>query len=280
MNCRGCGVELDPTENQVNAAVDQVLDTPLEDAKKTGGVCPLCGHSKYTPVSHRKTVQFALLLGSVLLLSVGLLATRYYHSPLRSPLGLEAVSRARTNPEVKDALGEHIRVGLLARGAIHTDETGWSEAKLNILLRGSKHNATLRVVAGKGTGPWVFSKLDVLVEGQQKRIDLLKGKLEVGPNQAYVDVHTEPAREAELPDAVVVPTPTWDGSYPVLMITPSATAHGRMRFRHSLTTYKPSLRHASPVNVFEVDLRSGMFVLRQTDLFVEDVMPLALTPPE
>jgi hypothetical protein len=37
------------------------------------------------------------------------------------------------------------------------------------------------------------------------------------------------------------------------------------------------LQHDSPVNEFAVDLHSGRFILRQTDLFVPDVMPLSLT---
>ncbi len=32
-----------------------------------------------------------------------------------------------------------------------------------------------------------------------------------------------------------------------------------------------------PVNVFQVDLHSGMFLLRQTDLFIPDITPLSLT---
>jgi YD repeat-containing protein len=40
---------------------------------------------------------------------------------------------------------------------------------------------------------------------------------------------------------------------------------------------KPTVRHDSPINEFQVDLHSGMFVLRQTDLFISDVMPLSLT---
>jgi hypothetical protein len=39
----------------------------------------------------------------------------------------------------------------------------------------------------------------------------------------------------------------------------------------------PTIRHESAVNQFEVDLHTGMFVLRQTDLFVPNVMPLVLT---
>jgi uncharacterized protein RhaS with RHS repeats len=48
MNCRGCGVELDPSEEQVHTAVDRILETSLRDAKKKGGVCPPCG----TPHGH------------------------------------------------------------------------------------------------------------------------------------------------------------------------------------------------------------------------------------
>ena len=53
MNCQGCGLELDPSQQQVNTAVDEILETSLADAKKKGGVCPLCGHSKEVPYSTR-----------------------------------------------------------------------------------------------------------------------------------------------------------------------------------------------------------------------------------
>lgn len=56
MNCNGCGVELDPSQGQVNAAVDQILETSLKDAEKKGGVCPLCGHCKDVPYSQRRSV--------------------------------------------------------------------------------------------------------------------------------------------------------------------------------------------------------------------------------
>ncbi len=95
MNCRGCGTELapEPSLDDVNQAVDEVLQRSIEDAVQTGGVCPLCGHSQYVPVSHRKSVQFALLAACLLLLSLVLVATLYYRSPLRSSLG-----RCRTHP--------------------------------------------------------------------------------------------------------------------------------------------------------------------------------------
>jgi hypothetical protein len=88
MNCRGCGVELDPSEEQVNAAVDQILDTSLKHAEKTGGVCPLCGHSKDVPYSQKKSVLFALLTACLVLLGIGALAVRQWRE--RSEKALSA----------------------------------------------------------------------------------------------------------------------------------------------------------------------------------------------
>jgi hypothetical protein len=75
-NCQGCGTVLDPTQDEVNNAVDQVLVASLKDAKKHGDICPLCGHSQAQPISHRKTVQFGLLLA--VLFGVILIATVSY----------------------------------------------------------------------------------------------------------------------------------------------------------------------------------------------------------
>jgi YD repeat-containing protein len=40
---------------------------------------------------------------------------------------------------------------------------------------------------------------------------------------------------------------------------------------------EPTVRHDVPVNEFLVDLHSGMFGIRQTDLFISGVMPVSLT---
>jgi len=71
--------------------------------------------------------------------------------------------------------------------------------------------------------------------------------------------------------------PAWNGSYPYLVISPVDLATDPVKFRSSILLIKPTVRHDSPINEFQVDLHSGMFVLRQTDLFIPDVMPLSLT---
>ncbi|MFY9683016.1 MAG: DUF6531 domain-containing protein, partial [Candidatus Sulfotelmatobacter sp.] len=61
-------------------------------------------------------------------------------------------------------------------------------------------------------------------------------------------------------------------------ITPSTgSSDVPAKFKSSVSLVKPTLRHDSPVNEFAVDLHSGMFLLRQTDIFISDVMPLSLT---
>jgi len=70
--------------------------------------------------------------------------------------------------------------------------------------------------------------------------------------------------------------PAWDGSYPVLAITTQTSCSGQPKFTGAIVMKKPTVLHPAPVNEFDVNLDSGMFVLRQTDLFVPDLMPLAL----
>jgi len=68
----------------------------------------------------------------------------------------------------------------------------------------------------------------------------------------------------------------WDGSYPAVVISLSSESR-QISFKGFITHIKPTVRHDAPVNQFEVALDSGMFKLRQTDIFVADVMPLSLT---
>jgi hypothetical protein len=57
-NCRGCSTVLDPTESEVNQGVNEILEASLQDAIEHREICPLCGHSKAQPISHRKSLQF------------------------------------------------------------------------------------------------------------------------------------------------------------------------------------------------------------------------------
>jgi YD repeat-containing protein len=76
MKCRGCGVELDPSEEQVHSAVDRILGNSRQDAQKKGGVCPLCGRSKKVPYSHRRTVLLGLLLACLIVVALNMQRSR------------------------------------------------------------------------------------------------------------------------------------------------------------------------------------------------------------
>jgi YD repeat-containing protein len=71
--------------------------------------------------------------------------------------------------------------------------------------------------------------------------------------------------------------PTSDGSYPELLIRYAPAPSGQSPFDVSFTTNSPSLKHDSPVNQFEVNLSTGKFIVRQTDLFSAGTMPISLT---
>jgi hypothetical protein len=100
MNCRGCGVVLDPSEEQVNTAVDQILETSVKDAEKKGGVCPLCGHSKKVPYSHRKTVLFGLLLACLLVSVVVGIGVQRSRQTQREAVAGDAVARRGAKPMI------------------------------------------------------------------------------------------------------------------------------------------------------------------------------------
>jgi YD repeat-containing protein len=76
-------------------------------------------------------------------------------------------------------------------------------------------------------------------------------------------------------DSVAAP-PESDGSYPVIRITMDSGNNRLAQFARSLVSRQPHFLD-QPENSFEVDLRSGTFVLRRTDLFVQDSIPLVLT---
>jgi len=70
--------------------------------------------------------------------------------------------------------------------------------------------------------------------------------------------------------------PTWDGSYPSVIIS-VLNESGQVKLKGSILKVVPTVTHDGPVNQFEVALDSGMFKVRQSDIFVPDFMPLVLT---
>ncbi|MBV8050535.1 MAG: hypothetical protein JOZ80_05065 [Acidobacteriaceae bacterium] len=271
MNCRGCGVELEPSEEQVNSAVDQILETSLEDAHKKGGVCPLCGHSKEVPYSHRRTVLFSLLLACLVISVVVAIMTQHSRQTQRAAASKDAIDRMAQNAEVIRLLGAPIDVGPGVGGEVKQDETGWNEMRLTIPVRGPNGNAVAHVIGGKGTGPWVFTTFEIDFEKQHEKLDLVSGRVVEYDPDAYVDTHTQSAVVPEYTNAATAPA-RFDGNFPCVFASVGAGSVIPQFGRCAMPT-----ADGEPVDRFEADLRYGNFILRETDLFIEDVFKVPLT---
>lgn len=275
--CRGCGSVLDPTQEEVNQAVDEILEASLKDAIKHGEICPLCGHSKAVPASHRKSVQFGLLLA--VLIAVSGLAVAYYayrHTE-RQGAAQEALKQIKSNSDVRQLLGTPITLQGKILGQVRHDETGWHEVKLTIPVHGPKADGVVRISGGRENGPWKFTTLEVVVSKEHKRVDLITGKVvELSPD-AYQEVHTEPVLVPEYIPADA-PPPRWNGEFPcVFEVAGPASAP---QIGSCATPIPMSLASRAPVDRFEADLRTGKFILRQTDLFISEAdihVPLTRT---
>jgi len=271
VNCQGCGVELDPSQEQVNAAVDQVLATSLKHAEETGGVCPLCGHSKQVPYSQRKTVLFGLLLACLAILAMGAWVLRQRTQTERAAVAEAAIVRMRSNPEVVRLMGTPLTAGAGIEGVVRHDETGWKEARLVIPVHGPKTDAKVQVIAGNGSGAWSFTTFEVELEREHKKLDLISGRItEYDPN-AYVDVHTQAAVLPEYSYGTI-PAARFDGTYPCVFADVNGGSVAAQAGRCAMPT-----EQAGAVDRFEADLRDGNFVMRETDLRVNDVFDVPLT---
>ncbi len=271
MNCLGCGVELKPTHDQVNTAVDQVLHTSLKDAQKKGGVCPLCGQSKDVPYPHRKSVLFGLLVACLLALVAVGIAMRQSRLTQRALAAHDAVARMSANQAVAELLGSPITIEPGVRGDWQQDDTGWKEVHLTIPTRGPRGRAEAHVVGGRGTGPWVFTTFEVVFEQQRKKVDLVSGRTVEYDPKVYVGIHTQAAKLPEYTNALAA-LPKIDGQFPCVF----ATVNGAKVLPEPGRCATP-ITHREPVDRFETDLRYGSFILRETDLYLDDVFQAPLT---
>lgn len=113
-------------------------------------------------------------LGLVVLLVafVGAILLLVFGSMKSSDVYKQAVAKARSNPAVVKKLGEPIQEGWFVSGSINVSP-GRGEAKLTIPISGPKGKGTIYADATKRGGDWQFSALEVTVEGEERKIDLL-----------------------------------------------------------------------------------------------------------
>jgi hypothetical protein len=83
----------------------------------------------------------------------------------------QALAKAKESPQVRERLGEPIKPAWLISGQLNVSgSTG--NANLSIPISGPRGRALIRAVAQKN-GVWRFSSLEVDLEGQPGKIDLL-----------------------------------------------------------------------------------------------------------
>jgi hypothetical protein len=82
-----------------------------------------------------------------------------------------AVSRAKTDSRVTEAIGTPIKEGWVVGG--HTEVSGGSgQADLTIPIHGPNGQATIYATATKSAGEWQYSKLIVKIKNTGDQIDL------------------------------------------------------------------------------------------------------------
>jgi YD repeat-containing protein len=176
------------------------------------------------------------------------------------------------NAEVVRLLGMPIEVERGLQGNIQQDETGWKEVHLTIPVRGPNGIGVAHVAGGSGnTSPWIFTTFEIDFEKQHEKVDLVSGRVvEYDPN-AYLEVHTQSAPMPEYSNTVAA-APRFDGEFPCVFASVAGTEVVPQLGKCSMPT-----THGDPVDRFETDLRYGSFVLRETDLFLDDVFKVPLT---
>lgn len=276
-NCQGCGSVLDPTTDEVNQAVDDVLVASLKDAKKHGEICPLCGHCQGEPVHRRKTVQFGLLLAIFLVAAVTAIAYYVHRETERQGAAQQALKYIQTDSYMTQLLGTPLSIQGKITGQVKQDETGWQEVKSTFTVRGPKGSGAVQISGGRQDSPWVFTTFEVVMPQLKKKADLVRGRIVDYSPDAYVDTHTEAEGVPEYLLEDVAP-PRWGGDFPCVYAVASPTAVPQIG--NCITPVPMSKASRTPADRFEADLRTSKFIMRQTDLSISEAgfeIPLTRT---
>jgi YD repeat-containing protein len=155
---------------------------PLGDDESVCARCRAPGSAATAKPARAPGIRWRFHFWHLIIVAILVLAPLAWHAaeylhlrlPLStSPLVREAVARANDHRATGGLLGTPIRAGWFVKGYIRQDETGWGEARLWIPVSGPKGDGTLYARAGRGSGPWVFSSLD-LSRPPSGSVDLLQ----------------------------------------------------------------------------------------------------------
>jgi YD repeat-containing protein len=268
MKCSGCGAELDHLQGQVGSAVGQFPDSGMRGSQ----ICPLCGRSTTSVYVRRKRILIGLLKALLLIGTAVEIAFYVARTTERSSVSRAAVERINADAAAVELLGKPIKLESGVQGQVRHDETGWREARLIIPVRGPKGRAVARVIAGRGTGPWTFTTVEVVIEQQRKKLDLISGRVTEYDALDYIEIHTHAVIPPEYRNSPIA-EPRLDGQHPCVF---ADVQKGNVVVPQLGKCSTPT-EHKTPVDRFEIDLRYGSFVLRHTDLYLNDMFEVPLT---
>lgn len=178
-----------------------------------------------------------------------------------------ALRIVQSNPRVTEYLGTPVTTRGDADGQLLVDETGWHEARLTIPVHGPSADGVLKLIGDRHTGEWTFSTLDVLVASQRKRVDVLADRVAEHDPSAFLVAHRKPAVTPEL-DGSPIPPARWSGEFPCVSVL--AAPGSAPQIGPCAPVVPIAALAMGPVDRFDVDLRFGRFILRQTDLLLKD----------
>ena len=128
---------------------------------------------------HWKAVVGVGCLGLIILVGASIVGVMFVivGSIRSSDAYKQAMAKANANPEVVLRIGQPMQPGWLVSGNISVSGPS-GDADLAIPVSGPKGKGTIYAVAKKSAGQWTFSRLEVEIEGQPGRIDLLAPNLQ------------------------------------------------------------------------------------------------------
>jgi len=89
-----------------------------------------------------------------------------------------AIQRAEANPVVASRLGTPLKTGLFVSGNVNVNGAS-GDAQLQIPVTGPRGKGTIYLIASKSLGRWEFSALEIALNNDTQRIDLLQPALQV-----------------------------------------------------------------------------------------------------
>jgi len=112
-------------------------------------------------------VLIAAVIGGIIFLVEGSIKTSGAYT--------QALAQAQANPQVAGMIGRPVKGGWFVSGNINTSGDS-GDADISFPISGSTGKGKVYAVAKKSAGIWQFETLQVEVDGQADRIDLLQGQ--------------------------------------------------------------------------------------------------------